>query len=138
MVAEENKALVRCFIEEFWNQGNLAAADELIASDCVAGGEEFGPDQLKQFFTAVRTALPDLRFTIEDIFAEGDQVAVRFLERGTHKGTWIGIPPTGNTMSVSGIAIFRLANRQIVEQWSHNDLRAALRQLGARIVPGDA
>jgi predicted ester cyclase len=60
------------------------------------------------------------------------------MERGTHKGTWIGIPPTGNTMSVPGIAIFRIANGQILEQWSHNDLRAALRQLGARIVPGDA
>lgn len=138
MAAEENKALVRRFIEGFWNQGNLALADELIALDCVVGGEKFGPDRFKQFFTVVRTALPDLQFVIEDIFGEGDQVAVRFVERGTHKGTWIGLPPTGSTMSIPGIAIFRVANGQIVEQWLHNDLRAALRQLGASIVPGDA
>jgi steroid delta-isomerase-like uncharacterized protein len=137
MVAEENKALVRRFVEEFWNEGNLAAADELVAPECLAGGEEFGPDRLKQFFTVVRTALPDLRFTIEDIFAEGDQVAFRFVERGTHKGTWLGIPPTGNTISVSGTAIYRIANGQIVQQWSHNDLGTAIRQIGARIVPGD-
>lgn len=137
-MVEENKELVRRFVEEFWNEGSMAAADELISPACVAWGQAFGPDQFKQFFIVVRTAFPDLRFAIEDMFAEGDREAVRFVERGTHRGTWIGIPPTGNTINVPGIAVFRITNGQIMHQWSHNDFGAEMHQLGARIVPGDA
>jgi steroid delta-isomerase-like uncharacterized protein len=132
----ENKLLVQRFIEEFWNQGNMAVADELIALTCTAGGAVFGPEQFKKFFTVVRTAFPDLQFTIEDLIAEEDKVAVRFVEHGTHQGVWMGIPPTGNPITVQGVAIFHIARGQIVHQWSYNALIIALRQVGAQIVPG--
>ena len=137
VVIEENKRLVHRFVEEFWNHGNMEAADELIEKGCVAWNQPFGPEGFKQLFTIVRTAFPDLQFTIEDMLAEGDQVAVRFVERGTHQGTWFGIPPTGKTIRVPGIAIFRIIKGKIVHQWSHNDFGGELQQLGARIVPGD-
>jgi steroid delta-isomerase-like uncharacterized protein len=114
----------------------MAIADELIAPACIAWDEECGPDQFKELFAVVRAAFPNLRFSIEDVLAEGDKVAIRFVERGTHQGSWMGIPPTGNSIVVPGVAIFQIANGQIVHQWSHNDFGAEMRQLGARIVPG--
>ena len=134
---EQNKLLVRRFIEEFWNHGNMEAADELIAADCSAWDEPFGPEGFKQLFTVVRAAFPDLQFRIEDMLAENDKVAVRFVENGTHQGMWFDLPATGKQITVSGVAIFRIADGKIAHQWAHNDFGGEMQQLGARIVPGD-
>jgi hypothetical protein len=72
--------------------------------------------------TTYRTAFPDLKATVDDIFAEGDRVAYRWSTRGTHLGDWLGIPPTGNHMAATGISIFRIAGGKVVEGWTSMDL----------------
>jgi hypothetical protein len=72
---------------------------------------------LKQLILAYRTAFPDLKLTLEDIFAEGEMVAFRWSARGTHLGDWLGIPPTANHVTATGITIFRIAGGKVVESW---------------------
>jgi len=111
--AEENKALVRRFFEEAWAKGDVAAVDEFMATDYVEhprpSSQPPGPEGLKQLITAYRSAFPDLKTTLDDIFAEGDMVAFRWSARGTHLGDWLGIPPTGNHVTATGITVFRIA-----------------------------
>jgi predicted ester cyclase len=125
-VSEEYKALVRRFFEEAWGKGNVVAVDEFMASDYVEhrrpSGMLPGPEGLKQLIVAYRSAFPDLTMTLDDIFAEGDMVAFRWSARGTHLGDWLGIPPTGNHVTATGITIFRIAGGKVVESWTSIDL----------------
>jgi predicted ester cyclase len=96
-VAEEkNKALVRRYFEEAWGKGNVAAVDEFMAADYVEhpipSGLPPGTEGLKQMTTTYRTTFPNLKATLDDIFAEGDRVAFRWSVSGTHLGDWLGIP----------------------------------------------
>src|SRR5215217_9538856 len=81
-----------------------------------------GTEGLKQTITTCRTAFPDLKATLDDIFAEGDRVAYRWSTRGTHLGDWLGIPPTGYHMAATGITVFRIAGGKVVEGWTSMDL----------------
>ena len=125
-VEEKHKALVRRFHEEAWNKGNVAAVDEFMAADYVdypiPSGLPPGTEGLKQTITTYRTAFPDLKATVDDIFAEGDRVAYRWSTRGTHLGEWLGILPTGNHMTATGISIFRIVGGKVVEGWTSMDL----------------
>ena len=85
----------------------------------------------RQFSQAMVTAFPDLDRRIEDLFADGDRVAVRWTATGTHTGDFMGIPPSGTTATSSGITIFRIADGRIVEEWGHSDMLGLLQQLGA-------
>ena len=124
MSAEEqkNKALVRWWYEEVWGKGNLAAVDEFMAPDYVehpsVPGLPPGPEGLKQTLAAYRTASPDLQNSLDDIFVEGDRVALRWSASGTHLGDWLGTPPTGNHFTMSGISILRIAEGKAVEGWN--------------------
>ena len=134
MSAEKNKAIVRRYTEEVWNQGNLAVVDEIFAADFVGhqpGSPDIhGPESLKQFVAMRRTAWPDLKFTVEDQIAEGDKVATRWTWSGTHEGDLMGIPPTGLQATATGIGIHRIAGGKIVEQWVNRDTLGILQQLG--------
>ncbi len=135
MSAEENKALVHRFYDEFLNAGNLDIADELIAPDCVfyMGGNLEpirGPEGYKRTLAMFRTAFPDIRWTIEDMVAEGDRVAERPVGRGTHLGEFMSIAPTGKRIEIRGIAILRVADGKIVENWGMPDMLGLMRQLG--------
>jgi steroid delta-isomerase-like uncharacterized protein len=125
-VEEKHKALVRRFHEEAWNKGNVAAVDEFMAADYVdypiPSGLPPGTEGLKQTISTYRTAFPDLKATLDDIFAEGDRVAYRWSTRGTHLGEWLGIPPTGYHMAATGITVFRIAGGKVVEGWTSMDL----------------
>jgi steroid delta-isomerase-like uncharacterized protein len=125
-VEENHKALVRRFHEEVWNKGNVAAVDEFMGAEyvdyAIPSGLPPGTEGLKQAITTYRTAFPDLKATVDDIFAEGDRVAYRWSTRGTHLGDWLGIPPTGNHMAATGISIFRIAGGKVVEGWTSMDL----------------
>ena len=136
---EKNKALTRRHFEEDWNQGKLDVIDEIFATDYVGhqpGGTDIqGPEGLKQFVTMGRTAFPDIQFTVEDQIAEGDKVVIRWTLTGTHKGEYMGIPPTGVQVRVTGISFFRIAGGKIVERWLNRDALGMMQQLGFKLVP---
>ncbi len=131
---EKNKAIARRVIEEVWNQGKLDVMDEIYATDFIlndpAVGEVRGTEGLKQYVSMYRTAFPDVQLTIEDMIAEGDKVVTRFTFTGTHKGELMGIPPTGVQVTMTGIAISRIAGGKVVEDWVNGDDLGMLQQLG--------
>jgi predicted ester cyclase len=111
--AEKNKTLVRKFFEETWSKGNVAAVDEFTATNYLEHGLPSGllpgPEGLKRLSAAYRSAFPDLNVTLDDIFAVGDRLTIRWSARGTHLDDWLGIPPTGNHVRATGITIYRVA-----------------------------
>jgi steroid delta-isomerase-like uncharacterized protein len=123
---ESNKALVREFFEEAWVKGNVSAVDEFMAADYVEHPRPStlppGAEGLKQLILAYRTAFPDLKLTLDDIFAEGEMVAFRWSVSGTHLGEWLGVPPTGNHVRATGITNFRIAGGKVEESWTSIDL----------------
>jgi steroid delta-isomerase-like uncharacterized protein len=125
--AEEiNKALVSKFFEEAWGKGNLAAVDTFMATDYMAhhipSGLPPGAEGLKQLIAAYRTAFPDLKINIDDIFAEGGRVAFRWSVSGTHLGEWLDVSPTGNHVRATGITLFRIAGGKVMESWTSIDV----------------
>ncbi len=145
MPAEENKALLQRAYEQIFNRGNLDQIEEFVSADLVdhetppPGMEGLeGIEVLRQFVKVFRDALPDLRFTAEDIIAEGDKVAARYTMRGTHQGELMGIPPTGNRIEVTGIDIVRFEGGKMVEHWANSDELGMMQQLGVIPTPEQA
>jgi steroid delta-isomerase-like uncharacterized protein len=141
MSTEENKALVRRFVEEFWNEGNTAAADELMAVDAeihMPTGEMVDLDGLKAFAGAFRGSFPDWHSTFEELIAEEDRVAERWTGRGTHRGELQGIAPTGKRVEVPGSVFYRIVDGRIVEFRGQLDLMSLMQQLGAIPSPQQA
>lgn len=141
MSAEENKALMRRFMEEVVNGKNLAVIDELVTADFVeheelpaeaAGGRE----GVKQFFGALFNAFPDLHATVDDMVAEEDRVAVRGTWRGTHQGEFMGIPPTGKTATFAVFDIVRVRDGKVTDHWGLSDNMALMQQLGVAAPTG--
>jgi steroid delta-isomerase-like uncharacterized protein len=132
-MSEANKAHIRRVIEEVYNRGDLAVVDEVAASDLVihASSQDIrGREEAKQYVTALRAGFPDLRFTIEDQVAEGDQVVTRWSACGTHEGTFEGIPATGRQVRLVGADIDRIVGGKVIECWVHMDELGLMRQLG--------
>jgi steroid delta-isomerase-like uncharacterized protein len=134
MSTEENKALVRRYFEEAWNQGNLEVSDELISSDCVlhfrGTASPFSGDAGKAIVAAWRTAFPDLQLLFEDCIAEKDRVVLRISFRATHRGEFFGIAPTGKQINVTEMLIARIKDGKVVEMWDEYDDLGMLQQLG--------
>lgn len=135
-----NKRIGRLGLEEMWGRGRLDLADRLYAPDYddhVGKGPEpaevRGVEGIKQAVTTFRNAFPDLAYVVEDEIAEGDLVMARFSARGTHRGPFPGVPPTGRAVTYAGIDINRIRDGRIVESWVQYDALGLLRQLG--IVP---
>ena len=136
MSTEQNKTLARRLFEEVWNGKNLAVLDELVAPNFVFHNSVqtiYGPEGFKQFATTYHNAFPKAYFTIEDVIAEGDTVALRWSARGTHQGELLGIPPTGKEVVVTVITITLLSNGKSVEGWGEFDALGMLQQIG--VVP---
>jgi steroid delta-isomerase-like uncharacterized protein len=128
---EANKALVIRFVDEFWSKGNLAAADELMAPDVVIHQPEVGGVAgLKAFNTTIRAAFPDWYSTAEELIVEDDRVAERWAGRGTHRGEFQGIPPTGKQVAVPGVIFYRIRDGRITEFRGSFDMLSMLQQLG--------
>lgn len=136
----QNKAVVMRSETELWSRGNLSVADEVYSPEFVGhfvvGPEWRGIDGIKTEVKAHRTSFPDWQETVDDIIAEGDRVVIRFHSTGTHRGTFAGIAPTGRKITISEVAIYRLVNGKIVEQWGMPDLNGLLTQLRAPADPG--
>jgi predicted ester cyclase len=139
MLADENKAIVRRFYEELWNERRVELAEEIIAADCVthqlrAGGDDGGtlrtPELIKQHVAAWLAGFPDLHFTVEGLIAEGDRVVSHSRMRGTHTGVWLGIAPTGRSVSLPMIVIQRIAHGKIAEDWVLVESLGFYQQLG--------
>jgi steroid delta-isomerase-like uncharacterized protein len=134
---EHGKAIVRRAIDEGWNKANLSVIDELYDRDFVfhqEGGEDMrGIDSFKRWVTTIHTAFPDVRYTIEAMYGEGDKVATRYTVRGTHQGDFRGLPPTGRSFDLTGHLIHRIADGKKAESWGYWDTLGLLAQLG--IIP---
>jgi len=141
MSAEENKALVRRFVKEFWNEGNTATADELMAVDAeihMPTGEVVSLDELKSFAGAWRESFPDWHSTFEELIVEGDRVAERWTGRGTHRGELQGIPPTGKRVEAPGSVFYRIVGGKIVDFRGQLDMMSLTQQLGVIPSPQQA
>ncbi len=140
MSTEVNKASVRRFYDEVFNKKNRAAIDEFIAPNQVdhaaPPGTPGGLAGAKQTLTMYLTAFPDLHFTVEDIIAEGEKVVARLTVRGTQKGAFMGIPPTGKQATSTAIDINRIVGGKSVEHWLEMDTLGLLQQLGVVPMPG--
>jgi hypothetical protein len=133
MSLEENKAVVRKMFEAI-NKQNLASLDELMAPDFVLhmhARQARGWEVNKQVIEDEIKSFPDLHVIIEDIIAEGDRVCVRLKETATHTGEYHGLPPTGNKLSYTVVAIWRTVEGKIAEGWITYDQMDFLKQLGA-------
>ena len=137
---EANKASMRRFYDEVFNKKNRAAIDEFIdpqqVDHAAPPGTPGGLEGAKHTVTMYLTAFPDLHFTVEDLIAEGDKVVARLTTRGTQQGVFMGIPPTGKHVTVTGIDINRLAGGKSVEHWLNMDTLGLLQQLGVIPAPG--
>jgi predicted ester cyclase len=134
MVGEENKAVVRLFDEEFWNKGNMAAADELMAANATIVLPRRGHvslNELKALAVSLRGAFPDWHAIADELVAEGARVAEGWTGRGIHQGEFQGIAPTGRQVTVAGTVFYRLASGKITEFRGLFDGLAMMQQLGA-------
>jgi steroid delta-isomerase-like uncharacterized protein len=136
----ENKTLVRRYVEEVLNKRNLALIDELFAPTFIdhdtSMPEAKGAAGVKRLAAMVHDSFSDLHFTVEDMVAEGDKVVYRYSVRGTHKGSFMGIAPTGEQFAVTGIHIYRVADGKLQEEWENWDVPGLMRQLG--VIPQPA
>src|SRR5687767_14717149 len=141
MLTETNKTISRRFFEEVFGKGKLAVADEIIVKDLVNSdpgnppGLLSGIEGTKQLVTMYRSAFPDVHFTIDEQIAEGDKVMTRWTAHGTHQGELAGIPATGKSSTVTGIAVDRLVNGKITESWGIFDEFGMMQQLGVIPTP---
>lgn len=133
-MSAENKQIVTGRVQELWSTGNTAILDEIIAPGYTLHKPPTGfpPDRegLKQILTTMRSAFPDLKVTVQDVIAEGDKVVQRRTFEGTHRGEFLGIPPTGKMVSVGQIIVSRVAGGKIVEEWAETDFLGMLQQVG--------
>ncbi|WP_448626013.1 ester cyclase [Geodermatophilus sp. URMC 64] len=138
MSIDDNKALYTRWFDSVVNTGDLARAEELLASDYVLHFPGLpGPADRRmhqQLVAMFRTGFPDWVETVEDVVAEGDRVVVRLVGRGTHLGEFQGIPPTGRRVEAQGIGMGRIADGRIAEAWAAYDALGLLQQIGA--LPG--
>ena len=132
-----NKALVRRWFEEIWNQGRTEAISEMFAEDGIAHGLSAevdnplrGPNGFLPFHSQFREAFPNIEVVVEDQIAEGDLVATRCSVRGKHEGHSLGIAATHAPVDFTGMTITRIANGKIAEAWNNFDFMRMYRQLG--------
>lgn len=132
----ELKDIYRGIIDSM-NRGDLGVLEDLVAPDVVdhnpIPGQAPGFEGFKQWLASARTSFPDLLGTVEDVIAEGDRVAARVTWRGTHRGDFVGLPPTNKPIEMSAYHHVRFADGRAAEWWGTADLFGVLQQLGAAI-----
>jgi steroid delta-isomerase-like uncharacterized protein len=134
MSEKRNREIIRMIFEEGWNNAKFdnVAAHLAEAMTFHFRGHDIPDslDNLKRLVAGWRSAFPDLRFTIEDMLADDDRVAVRMTMTGTHQGTWKQIPATGKHITVTAMMFFRFENGLLVETWEDYDEYGLYQQLG--------
>ena len=130
---ERNKALVRRWIDEGFNQRSLTVVDELFTEQFAVDGRVIGRDGVKQSMTRHLAGFPDLHVTIDDILAEGPKVGIWYTVEGTHTGEFEAIPPTGNRVKWGGYDLFNVEDGKITNARFLSDFHGLLTQLGATL-----
>jgi len=139
MTSHANKRQVQHTFAALFSTGNLDLADQLVSADFInheaPPGSPPGPAGLRHIVTLLRTAFPDLHYETKEILAEGDWVAARTIMRGTHRGPYFGIPPTGRQIIQEQIHLLRFADGKAVEHRAVRDDLGLMRQLGVLPAP---
>jgi len=142
LTPEGNKVFLKRFVEETINKQNLDAINELVAENFVEQmpfpGQGPGRDGLKYAIGTFLSAFPDIQWVVDEQVAEGEKVVSRFTWTGTHRGGFLGIPPTGNPVKVWGVVIDVVRDGQLSESRIIMDTLGLLQQLGAIPVPDGA
>ena len=140
MSLAENKLVVRRFIEEVVNTGNVDRLSDFISPLYIESqdktGQSNGLEAAKAHISGVRRTYPDLRLTVEQRIAEGDWVATRITARGTHLGRWMGIEPTGKAIEITGVNLDRVVDGRIVEHGGAANMLEGMLGIGAVRVVG--
>ena len=134
MSTEANKAIARRFVAEIFEQGRPDAVDELVADGFVGhtwGASGVGRDGLKAALQRLASTLADVRFSVDDMVAEGDRVVVRLTASARQVGSFMGLLPSGRSYEIGEIHMFRLVDGKVVEHWHQFDQVGLMRQLGA-------
>lgn len=134
MSTDVNKAVVRRFYEQVFNQQRLDLIPDLVTPDYIYHDPEsptLGPEGVQQMAGGFLAALPDLQFAFDDLIGEGDKVVMRFTVRGTHRGEMMGIAATGTAVTIRGIMISRVVEGRIAEEWEAWDALGLTKQLQA-------
>ena len=135
-----SEALVRQFYDRAWNAEDLTAYDDLVTDDFVdhqaMPGLPPGREGFRQLAVLFQTAFPDLKVQVEDVVAEGDLVAARWISTGTHQAPLFGIPATGRPVRVTAMVVYRVEDGRLAEGWINRDDLGMMRQLGVVPTPG--
>ena len=126
MSTAENKEIVRRYFDERWNHNNLDICDELLALSDI--------DDAKEFVRSFNATFGNMRLTIFDLLAEGNQVAIHWRVEDAHQGEYLGVAATGKPVMYQGIALLRVEDGKIVDDIAYWDNLSILQQVGA--VPG--
>jgi steroid delta-isomerase-like uncharacterized protein len=138
-VSVANQAVVRRFFEEVCTQGRADVAEEIIAPNFVAHDpqvpSEDGPQGAVEGTQVFRDAA-EARWEVQELFSTDDRVVARWIGTGTHSGELMGVAPSGNSLNVDAISIFRVADGKLAEEWTVWDTLGLLQQIGAVPSPG--
>jgi predicted ester cyclase len=131
-MTESERGLGRRWFELVWNQGRREAIAELLSPDAVVhdgGTDTTGPEGFYPFYDRLRATFSKLHVHVEDTFADGDKLCVRWSCTGKHTGGGLGVAPTGVTIHVTGISILRVADGRLVEGWQNWDMLGMMEQI---------
>lgn len=141
MSVEDNKAMMRDYLDRFWNQGDEGAGEQSVAEDVVLHDLADVPIDLPagraglfEMRKVFETAMPDFKMTIDDMIGEGDRLLIRWTGEGTHTGDFMGIPPTHRTAKWTAMSVARIQDGKMVEGWQNMDEMGLMQQLG--VLPG--
>jgi predicted ester cyclase len=126
------KNVIKELYEVWINTGHLDGLDEVVSTDYVAPDGQRGAAAFRANIEQLRRGFPDIRFTVEDLVAEGDKVTVRWTWRGTHTGPFRAFQPTGHSITNSGIAIYQFVDGRIANVWLETDRLGVVEQLQGR------
>ena len=140
MPEQDNIAVLNRFVEEVINQGKLSVCDQIVAEDFIEldplPGQSQGRQGLKDVIAMMRAAFPDIHWGIDETIAAGDKVVSRFTWTGTHRGSFLGIPPTGKHIAVKGVVIDHIAGGKMADSRILMDSLGMMQQLGVIPTPG--
>jgi predicted ester cyclase len=123
---ERNKAVIRRFVDEVRNRGNVDVLDELAAPHV--------REEMKAVARGLRAAFDPYEVEVVDLVGEGDTVVLRGIQRGVHRGEWLGVPATGRSVTWMVLRMFKFdPDGRIVRTWAFSDTRGLIEQMGARI-----